>query len=204
MSSSVLANVVIALAMAGVVGCGGNVVVDGSDGGSGGNGGGDGGNGATTASTGNGGSGAATGSTGEGGGIVDPPPAGKAIVLNQGSSTLLRFLSEPTLSCQSPNILPTGCGWWSLEVTIPTSLFTMGVIDLENTPGTNIYSQEAAEPEPGGDPNECGGSSGGGQLEGTLVIQAVGDTKAEVGLMGLNYLYIDGQPDGSYTADLCN
>lgn len=179
---------VAAAGLAGVAGCGGNVVVEPPGASSGGLGGG-GSGGAGTAGDGSGG-----GSVSPTGGPVSP---GYAAVSGQ-DFIQLHFVSQP-LSCQDPTFMPSGCGWWMVDVAMPDYLFTVGAIDLAS-PELKFFIQESDGP----DPNSCGSAVGGGGLPGTLIIHSITSTEAQLELQGISGYFLNGGADGVYLAPICN
>lgn len=184
-----LASMVAAAALAGVAGCGGNVVVEppgaSSSGGLGG-----GGNG-----------GAGTAGDGSGGGIVDPTGGpvspGYAVVSGQ-DFVQIHFVSQP-LSCQDPSFMPSGCDWWLVDVVMPDYLFAVGTIDLAS-PELKVFMQASDAP----DPNGCGSAVGGGGLPGTLIIHSISATEAQLELQNISVYFPSGGGDGVYLAPICN
>jgi len=184
-----LASMVAAAVLASVAGCGGNVVVEPPGTSSGGLGGG-------------GSGGAGTAGDGSGGGIVDPTgpqpvSPGYAVVSGQ-DFVQIRFVSQP-LSCQNPSFMPSGCGWWMVDVGMPDYLFAVGTIDLAS-PELKFFIQESNGP----DPNSCGSAVGGGMLPGTLIIHSISATEAQLELQGISGYFLDGGADGVYVAPVCN
>lgn len=182
-----LSFIVAAVALAATAGCGGGVVV-----GEGGAGSGAGGSGSGSAGSNQGGS----------SGSVDPtgmPPSSFAVVLSSPDVTEVHIASGP-LTCAKPDISTSVCGVWQITLGMPSSLFVPGTIDLASAPVKLFVSETGV-----GAPNECPGSaSSGGSTPGTLTINAINGGSAEFELQGLNNLLLSGQPDGFYSAPICD
>jgi hypothetical protein len=178
-----LSFMVAAVVLAAAAGCGGGVVV--GEGGSGG-----------------GGSGSAGSSQGGSSGTVDPtgmPPPSRAVVL-MSPGTAEVHIASGSLSCESPDISTAVCGTWQVTITMPEFLFVPGTVDLASD-SVKLFITETGQ----GVPNDCPGSAAsGGSTPGTLTITSVNGASAEIELQGLNNLFLDGKPDGVYTAAVCS
>lgn len=166
---------VISLAAAG---CGGNVVLGGGGGA--------------------GGAGGAGGSTS----TVDPtgmPAQSSAVILDNPDFVEIHIASS-SLTCTAPDPPSGSCqSSWEITIGMTSDTFAVGTIDLETGP-VKVFATESVS---GPDPNGCAGAVGGGGLPGTLIIHSIGDATAEIELQGMNYLFLEGQPDGPYTAARC-
>lgn len=184
------------LATACAAGCGGNVVVDkpGGTGAAAGStpagGGGTGGVGGT-APVGGGGNGGSTG-TGK------PGSPGHALIVNQGTVTVL--FSSQDVTCKNPSPKNNGCGWWNVTISMPEDLLVPSTIDLSTASNVSVLFQEAGNSIGG---TSCPSSAGGGQIPAKLTIQSVKQESAELSIEGFTTLMLDGEPDGSYHALRC-
>lgn len=178
-------------------GCGGNVVVDKPSGGAGGTGGNSaGGNGSAGNNVGGGGTGGTTVPPSTSSGLPGSP--GHALIVNDGTITVL--FSSQDVTCKNPSPQNNGCGWWNITVAMPESLLVPGTIDLSTAP-VKAFFQEAGDSISG--QSSCPGSSGGGMLPTKLIVHSVDVTAAQIEVVGFTALMINGKPDGLYSATRC-
>lgn len=144
-----------------------------------------------------------TASSGAGGGGGAGGASPGAIVLEDGTTTVMRFASFGPRCADPDDPPPFGeCSWWELEVTFPASYLVVGEVPVDD-PNVKLFMQSSGEPN-SPDPQDCPGNGavGGGAGIGSISIASITADAVTVTLLGLSG-FVDGDVDGTYEAVRC-